>query len=138
MALVGLRGKEANKELLHFALEHTPSLVVDCANVANPHAFSAYIPVERFMDVFIMEVDLIYTFRDTVKRLRGLVDELGVHHIVITSFNHLFHYDDEEENKNILEHTWEMLSELGEHYEIHVGVHKSYEDMAKRYCDSWG
>jgi len=120
-AVVG-NHRRLNHELLLYAFENVPCLVVDCANVANPHPFASRFPLELFHKVFVVEVELIYTLRDVLKRVPRHINELGLKCVVITSFNHLFNYQDEHENREIYLHAWELMKEISQSVDVFVGV----------------
>lgn len=132
MALVGILGdrKDVNRWLLYRALAHPPTLVLDCDNCANPHVFN--VPAEAFTNIFVMQVDLIYTFRDTMLRLATVARTLGVRRIVITTHSHLFNYGNAEENENVLRHAWEEMRTLGTDHDVMVGM--THEGL-REYCD---
>jgi hypothetical protein len=123
MVLRKLRGSKSslNRNLLLYAVRNRPSLVIDCANAANPHSLFPEVEQEELVDVYVIPIELIYAFRDVLKIVPGIADRLGVRCIVITPFNGLFHYDDERENENIIRHAWELMNRLGERYEVVVG-----------------
>jgi hypothetical protein len=121
MELKGSRSS-LNRKLLLYAVKNRPSLVIDCANAANPHVLFPEVQLEELDSVYVIPVELIYTFRDVLKKVRGIAERLGVKCIVITPFNGLFHYDDERENRGVMEHAWELMRGLAERYEVVVGV----------------
>jgi len=115
-----LKTIDDNFELVLHALKNPPSLILDCANVANPHRFYPYVPYENYRRTYVIAVDAIYRFRDTLKRADKIADSLGVRTIVITSFDKLFNYQDKEENANIIDHCQELIKKLGKEYDVHV------------------
>ena len=86
-----------NHELILYALNNTPSLILDCANRANPHRFYTQVPYENFKKCYVIPVDAIYRFRDTLKQTEEIANGLGVKCIVITYFGKLFDYGDKQE-----------------------------------------
>ncbi|MBN1385809.1 hypothetical protein JW968_02400 [Candidatus Woesearchaeota archaeon] len=131
MALIGLRG--SNHDLLLRAFEKR-SLILDCANCANPHSLFPEIPYEKFHDVFVLEVEIIYKFRDTLKEMDRIMQSIRAERLIVTPFDRLFYYDDEKERENVLEHAWELMKGISKRYDVYVGV-KKQEDNARRYCD---
>jgi hypothetical protein len=108
--------------LLLAAFEKAPSLVIDCANCANPHALFPAVPLERMHDVYVMNAEAIYRLRDTLRQVPYWARKLGVKTIVITQIGGLFSYDDKEENRDIIEHCKEIIQGLSEEYEVLMGV----------------
>lgn len=132
MSLVGLKG-DRDHHVIDLAIQNQPSLIIDCANKASPHSFfPQYLP-ENLNNVYVIEVDLIYSFRDVLKNAKRYVKELGAKLVVVTSFDYLFNYGDEEENREVLEHTWELMQELAR--EVDVVVSTGKDKLAKRYCE---
>lgn len=134
MKLIGVRGSHSDYYVIDKALQNQPSLILDCANKANPHAFFPTILPEDMQTVYVMEIDLLYSFRDALKKTKQYAEELKTKTIVVTSFDHLFHYGDEEENEEIFKHAWELLSELSMHYKIYISISKKHTKLAKQYC----
>jgi hypothetical protein len=120
MALIGIKAEQVDSELMLYALSHQPSLVLDCANCADPHRFYPHVSPEQFKGTYIVSVDALYRFRDTVKRAASFADALGAKTIVVTTFDRLFTYHDEAENVDVLGHVWEMLATLGRKYTVVV------------------
>ena len=137
MALVGVLGssRSVNTGLLCLAAEHAPSLFVDCADCANPHIIFPRIAPEQLERVFVMQVDLIYSFRDAIKGLAMTANNMGARRIVISTFGRLFHYGDEAENNDILEHAWELLKDTSRTHDIIIGIHDKERKRAHKFCD---
>ena len=138
MTLIGIRGDAGfvNPKLLLYAVQNSPCLVIDCANAANPHAIFPLYPDEAALcRVQVIQVELIYTFRDVLKQLYETGDFQNTKKIVITTFHHLFNYGNEKENREIYRHAWELMAKLGETCEVLVGVAKPHEEQAKKYCE---
>ncbi|MBS3109791.1 hypothetical protein J4227_04655 [Candidatus Woesearchaeota archaeon] len=127
-----------DRKLLLHAFDSLPCLVIDCANAANPHALFPDAPLEKFNSVYIIEVEMLYKFRDVLKRLFGMAKKTGAETVIITSFRHLFNYQDEIENANIYEQCWRIMKKAGTKCRIIVSVHQSQEKMARKYCDFLG
>lgn len=120
MSLLGIKGPRQNFELMRYALAHVPSLVLDCANHANPHLFYPHVDPEAFRGTYIIAVDAIYRFRDAVKQAERSAKTVGAKTIVVTSFDKLFTYHDEEENREVISHVWELLQTLSQKYDVVV------------------
>jgi len=133
MSLTVLNGKThtVNSYLLKYAASHTPSLVVDCANVANPHPF--HLTEEILSNIFIVQAEVIYKFRDTLKAIPSM--RLDVSSIIITTFHRLFHYGDETENNEIFIHAWELMKRLSLTQNVLVGVSDT-DQLSQKYCDN--
>ena len=112
-----------------------PCLLIDAANCANPHALFPKIQQEQLSSVFVVSVEVLYRFRDAMKKLPEWLDELNIDCAIITAFNHLFDYDDEQENNDIIEHAWELMKTAAKEKKIIVGVHQKHLGYAKKYCD---
>lgn len=135
MSLVGLRGSSADASLLIYALEHAPSLVIDCSNAANPHAFFPFVNFEKFKQVFVVQAELIYTYRDVFKEIPKFAKEVGTKTIIVTTSHRVFNYQDEKENSDIFRASWARMKELSKDLDLFVGVHRSQEHFARQYCD---
>jgi hypothetical protein len=122
---------DVNKSLLKYAVENSPSLFIDCANCANPHKLFPQFQYEQLNDVYVMEVELLYTFRDVLKLLPKTADRLGTKTIIITTFGGLFNYDDTAENDDVLEHAWSIIRKIGKDYNIIIGLK---ENRYGKYC----
>jgi hypothetical protein len=124
MVLIGVQGspRSLNKHLLLHAVRNAPCLFIDCANSANLHSLFAVEDLEHLDGVFVMQTELIYTFRDILKMVPAVASQLGVRCVVVTTFNRLFHYSDEVENKDIIEHVWELLRKLSRSMDIYIGI----------------
>jgi hypothetical protein len=136
MALIGICGSygSVNLSLLPYAINNAPSLIVDCANCANPHVLFPFTQPEDMEHVFVVQAELIYKLRDTIKEIPELVKDINPKCIIVTAFDRLFHYDDSEENENVYEHAWELMKKYSKDYDFFVGVSEQ-KDFARRYCD---
>jgi len=128
MSLIGLRGPEVNRKLLIYAANHG-ALVIDAANAANPHTLHPEISEERFNNLEIIGCELLYKFRDILKTVKPK----GT--LIVTTFDHLFNYQDDEENHNVLEHAWELMKNLAKRKNVIVGVSPKQRTYAEKYCD---
>jgi hypothetical protein len=136
MSLRGIRAsrKTANKAAIIYALEHSPALVVDCSNCANIHKFFPDHPQAKFDEVYVLELELLYKYRDTLLQVHNLAVSRGCRTIVVTSATHMMHYGDEGENLEMFTHIWENLQELGRMYDVVVAVDDDIHFLfAKRY-----
>jgi len=136
MVLKGVVGdrRRVNSYLFNEALKQT-GLLIDCSNCANPHALFP-IAQEELENVHVIQVELIYVLRDVLKKVGEFCKGIGTKKVIITTFGGLFNYQDERENKNIYEHSWELMKELSQECEILVGIHHSQEEFARKFCDS--
>ena|SRR3989344_610237 len=127
-----------NINLLIYAFENPPSLVLDCNNASNPHFLFPYIALEKLDSVYIIEIELIYKLRDTLKVTRNIVKQLEIKTIVITPFNKLFNYNNEKENYQVLLHSWELIRNLSFNYDVVVGIKDKFnEKIASRFCKNF-
>lgn len=131
MVLVGVRRNVDNK-LLSYASEHTPSLVIDCGN--SLELLTPYFPREKMKNIFFLEVDLLYTFKDVLLEAGKIAESLGAKTIIVTTFHKLFNYEEIIENVNIIRQLWELMEDLGKDFDVLVGVHPNQESNALRYC----
>lgn len=130
MAIFAITGENTNLQLMNYAVENTPCLVIDCANCANPHALP-FLSYEKLSQIYLLEVDLIYVYRDIIRMLRQIAKECNTKKIIITT-GVLFNYQDGYENKKIYEQTWEMLKSM-QGYDILIGLIPSQIQLAKKY-----
>jgi hypothetical protein len=124
MALKLLSGSSnsVNGELLIHASKNLPSLIIDCANAANPHSLFPEIDELKLAQMHVFELELLYKFRDVLLEVPSIAEKLKAKSIVVTTINHLFNYQDELENQNILQHAWELMKEIGKKHEIIIGI----------------
>jgi len=120
------------------AFELTPCLIIDCGNAANPHSLFPKIREEQLHDVYVMNAEAIYRFRDALKQVPYWAQRLKVRQIIVTTIHALFSYDDEEENYNVLEQCWKLMKQISEKIPVTVGVNDLH--FAIRFADkvvSW-
>ncbi|MCF7861735.1 hypothetical protein K9M79_05800 [Candidatus Woesearchaeota archaeon] len=139
MVLTAVVGKHkiVNKEIFRYAFDSLPSIVLDCANTANPHSFYPKVTIEDLSRVYVISVDALYRFRDSLKYIPKLAKQLKPKSIIITSFEHLFNYDDKLEIHNINVQAWDIILDFSKKYDTYIAVNiKSVHiKFAKRYCD---
>jgi hypothetical protein len=140
MGLIGIIGNSdssINRKMLMLAARNAPSLIVDCANCANPHAMFNIADIDKLNEIYVIELELLYKFRDVLLRVPSIMRRIEGRMIVVTTSDHLFNYQDETENKNVLEHAWYLLRKIGERYSVFVGLNYSSKQLrlAKRYCN---
>ena len=104
--------KCTSQELINYALKNTPSLIIDCANAADPHTYFPYHDEECFENTYVLPVDLLYKFRDSLLQTQKFIQEKKIKVIVITSYSKLFHYNNNTENNLVLNHCFELMKEL--------------------------
>ena len=123
-------------ELLRYAVETQPSLVVDCANAANPHALFPDVEQEQLHQVYVMNAEAIYRFRDALRQVPLWAERLEVKMIIVMPIHILYAYDDEVENQDVLDDCWMIMHEIGKIYPVVVGVKANtiHEGFAKKYC----
>lgn len=139
MVLTGVRGsyKAVNMALLLHSFDQPSCLLLDCSNCANPHKLFPHVGDEKFRNVYVIEIEMIYKFRDVLKRALDMVKMLKATCLVITTFRGLFNYDNEEENRAVYEHAWELMKGISKHYPVFVGVEQDsrQEEFAAKFCD---
>jgi len=134
MGLVGITGTYADHYVIDRAIQNQPALIIDCANKASPHSFFPHTLPETLHHVYVLEVDLLYAFRDVLKQTKQMSRDLGLSFIAITRFEGLFHYGDEEETAAITNHAWELLQELAQDYTVFVALGRKHAQDAHEYC----
>lgn len=67
--------KCTSQELINYALKNTPSLIIDCANAADPHTYFPYHDEECFENTYVLPVDLLYKFRDSLLQTQEFIQE---------------------------------------------------------------
>ncbi len=138
IGIVGNSGSYINHKLLLYAANHSPSLIIDCANSANPHSIYPSISLEKMAQVYVIELELLYKLRDVLLQTPLIIKKKGIKCIIVTTSDHLFHYQDEIENQNIIEHSWELMKDIGKSNLILVGLTPSHLKYAKKYCNKVG
>lgn len=128
MVLVGIR-EDANKKLLDFALEHTPSVVIACANTQLlPFSF------DNLRDIIVIETDILYTFKEAIEEAKTIAHTLGAKDIFVNAFDTACEKEEVKSNKKLVQEAWEEMQALGKHFNVFVGVNKNQEENALRYC----
>jgi hypothetical protein len=139
MPLIAIRGsaQAVNMQLMEAAFANPPSLIVDCANYADPHMLFPAVSQEELDSVYVLNAEAIYRFRDTMIKLPYWIGKLGIKGVLVTTINTLFAYDDEEENRDVLEHSWQIMKRLGKSSTIRVGIIPGtvHEQLALIYAD---
>jgi hypothetical protein len=123
MTLSVIKGEmhDVTSRLLFYALEHTPSLIIDCSNSANP--FSLFPAYERaFKQVYVLQAELLYKLRDTLRQLDGLTGHISLSCIVVTPFHRLMSYDNPDEDQELLGQAWALIKEYSTTRTVLVGV----------------
>jgi hypothetical protein len=137
MALVAMKddGEIVNRKLFLKAFENHPSLILDCGNMANPHNLFPMVREEQLHDVYVMNAEAIYRFRDALRQIPYWVEKLKIRCIIITTIQVLFSYDDEEENHDVLEHCWELMKEISKTCTIYIAYDDRNSEFAERFAD---
>lgn len=135
-AWIGPR-QQANDAVTLLALDSGPALILDCANSADPHRYHGRVSAEQLRQAHVISLDLLYNFRESLKRVPQHLSALDTKLLAVTTQDHLFTYHDEDENTDIRAHTWQLLSRLGKRYDVHVAVKENsvHEAWAKKYAD---
>lgn len=134
--LTAYTGKDVNNRLLVKAFENTPSIIIDCGNACNVHNLFPMIKEEQLHEVYVMNAEAIYRFRDALKQIPYWSKKLKIKQVVITTIHILYSYDDEEENYNVLEHCWQIMKEISKNIPVYVGVKKKkHLIFAQRFSD---
>jgi hypothetical protein len=113
MGISYVAGPRADLEVLLRAIEKQPSLVIDCNNSANPLMLFPFVPAEKFSHVFVVPAESLYRFRAALKQLPELIGKVGATCVAVTSFDSLFAFGNENENKDVLKQCLELLENSG-------------------------
>jgi hypothetical protein len=136
MGLVGVREHSGiNLELLDYAAKNIPCLIIDCSNIANPHLLYPKYTINELSNIYVIPVELIYTFRDVLQNLNKTCIEKGINKVIITKFGRLINYQNDEENNNIYNQSWELLKKHSLLLDIRIAIPKDQKETARRYCD---
>lgn len=127
--LIAVRGKSANYALLDYARKNIPCLIVDCANVADPHSLPFENP-QVLDQIYVIQAEVIYSLRACLKKLNKLRTDT----ILITTFR-LFDYGDENENRNIYKHCWILIKNISKRKTVVIGIDSEQEYFASKYAD---
>lgn len=122
LTIVSSSARFLNRKLIFHAARKKPSLIIDCANCANPHLFYPNLTIEDFNELYVIELELLYKFRDVLLRVPSIMKKIRGSTVVVTTSNHLFNYQDELENRNIIEHSWEIMEIIGKRYDVIAGI----------------
>jgi hypothetical protein len=127
---------DMHQRILRIAAANQPVLIVDCATCADPHTLVRYATPEALDQIYVIEVDLLYKFRDVLLQLEQLAKSVGAKKILISAFDRLFHYQDEEENGDVHEQIWLLLRRIAAAHDIVVAVRKGtvHEGFARRFA----
>jgi hypothetical protein len=103
------------------------TLIIDCANAANPHKIK--IPQEELWNYEVICVELLYALRDITQRLPQKYTT-----ILITPMEVLFNYQNERENIALYSQIWQNLQKSNA--TIYVGILRGskHEKYARLYC----
>jgi hypothetical protein len=129
MGLLGIRGEHVDRKLMLYALAHTPSLVLDCANSANLHALYPHASPEAFRQAHVITIDAIYRFRDALEGAGSWAERLEARTIVVTSYDRLFSYDDAVEKEHVLSQAWETIVRLSQRYDVVVPYREGCKEV---------
>ncbi len=140
MALNGFVGNDfhqVNTALFYHAAEHLPTLIVDCANFADPYKFYPAIDVWALQNMYVFELELLHKFRDVLRHLPVYARQLNVQSIIVTTADHLINYHDEDENAGIYRHAWQLMKKISRTSEVTAGVLRGSKQyaLAWKYCD---
>lgn len=121
MTLTPVKGSRetTNKALLDTAIKNAPSLLIDCSRAANPYSIKGYAP-EDMRNVHVIEVEMLYKFRDTIRDLPRFLHETNAETIVVTDTTTLFDYDNDEENTVIRRNAGKRLRRLAQEHTVYV------------------
>jgi hypothetical protein len=129
--------QKVNQTLFYHAAKHLPAIVIDCANFADPHRFYPAIDLKQMQQIYVFELELLHRFRDVLRHVPFYAKRLKAQCIIVTTSDHLINYQDEEENKNIYLHAWQLLRKISSDYHVVAGVLRGSDQvgLARKYCD---
>jgi hypothetical protein len=113
--------KTINRQLIMLALDNTPAVLIDPANFADIHRFKDF-DILQYANLYVLEVDSLYRFIPTLKKLSKLARQFNTKNIFITSFTKLFNYDNPDEDRDVYVHAWEIISNTASDHDIYVAV----------------
>jgi phosphopantetheine adenylyltransferase len=99
----------SNKEILNHAFKYKNCLVIDCANIMDPHRLG--LTQEELFHIYVLEVEMLYKFRDVLKNLNNYIKDCNASLVAITRINHLMNYQNEEENKQVYIQCLELIKQ---------------------------
>ena len=114
---------KSNNKLLIDSFNNKPVLVIDCANMMNPHSFYPALEFEDFASIMVLEAELLYYFQQIIDSLELYINNYGIKTVAIP-MKRLFNYDNDEENKKIYSKIIKKLNSLN----VKVMVHWSLLD----------
>jgi hypothetical protein len=117
--LVALVGDDVNSSLLRIAFEKKPSLIIDCGNAADPYRLN--LPEEDLDSVYVIKAEAIYRFRDALRKAEGFLKGIGSKTLIVTTLETLFSYNNEEEDREVIGHCWEIIKEISSRNDVFVG-----------------
>ena len=89
--------KKTNNDLIMKALKVAPAIFVDAANCANIHLF----PTDKAHKLFVLPAESLYRYKPTLLKLPYYAKKLNAKQIFISTSEHLFDYDNPEENLQV-------------------------------------
>ena len=134
MGLVAVHGDSgsADHAVMSYALSHTPTIVIDCANVANVHRWFSLFPYADYSQVYVYEFELLYKLRDALLVVEAEARKRHAGVIVVTSMRHLFHYQNDAENAELYSQAWELLAALGKKFDVRVAIDQKMLAWARK------
>ncbi len=120
MTLYGIFGRSAravNYQLIKEALQLAPALFIDSANCTNPHLFTDF-ELIQLCNLEIIPAESLYRFKPTILSLQKTRHKI----IFISTFNHLFDFDDKVENMNVFEACWGVIAQLAKMKDVYLAI----------------
>lgn len=122
----------ADDRLIAHAIRNAPSLILDCSNSVNPKRFYHLMPDESlFASASVIQIEVIYSLRDALLELESTLEKSGMKSLVITNFDHLFHYSWEEENEAVMRHSWEIIERISKSIDVFTSISPDLADAAR-------
>src|SRR3569623_1511616 len=86
--------------------------------------------------MYVFELELLHRFRYVLKHLPAYAKRYNPKSIVVTTPDHLINYQDEQENKDIYIHAWQLMKQMGKNYTLVVGILPNTDqyNLAKKFC----
>lgn len=125
-ATIGGRG--VSHAIVADALEHRPSLIIDCANACDPYAYTDRADPAAFDETYVVGFDMLTSLPDALSEARFHLERLGTERLYVTSTRRLFHYRDEAENASVRSRAWRLMHRLARRYEVTVAVERGTTD----------
>ena len=128
--IFGLKTQKINYQLIKQALQRAPALFIDSANCTNPHLFTDF-ELIQLCNLEIIPAESLYRFKPTIQSLANTKHNI----IFIATFNHLFDFDNKEENANVFEACWNHIAHIAKTKDVYMAIQENtiHHTLAQKY-----